>query len=209
MHYFSRLLRGLLLTTLCCTSYVYADDHQSTFDYCFVCHGSQLQGNESVAGPNLTTLPKWYLQDALQSFRKGWRGPAGDPHGNEMAVVAQQLSPEESAAVLSFINQQPDVIPSPTITGNVSAGEHLYTTCAACHGAQGQGNAAVHAPPLVGLNDWYLASQLRRFKAHQRAYSTQDTWAQTMLPQASMLTDEDDINNVIAYINTLAPTAAE
>jgi cytochrome c553 len=45
----------------------------------------------------------------------------------------------------------------------------LVTTCAACHGAAGQGSASEGAPRLAGQNADYLAHALSMFKAGTRA----------------------------------------
>ncbi len=44
----------------------------------------------------------------------------------------------------------------------------LYAACAACHGAQGEGNRALNAPKLTGQGDWYLQRQLKYFKQGAR-----------------------------------------
>ena len=40
----------------------------------------------------------------------------------------------------------------------------LYQTCAACHGAQGEGNPELAAPALAGQFEWYTQHQLENFK---------------------------------------------
>lgn len=47
--------------------------------------------------------------------------------------------------------------------------------CAACHGAQGQGNPALGAPRLAGQHFSYLWQQLRSFKVGARGYDAQDS----------------------------------
>ena len=55
---------------------------------------------------------------------------------------------------------------------------------------------------MAGMTDWYLASQLQNFRsafaAHIRRISTASRWASW-----AELADEQAINDVIAYINTL------
>ena len=46
----------------------------------------------------------------------------------------------------------------------------ILAGCAACHGANGQGNQALGAPPLAGQDAAYLARQLNNFKAGRRGY---------------------------------------
>jgi cytochrome c oxidase subunit 2 len=92
--------------------------------------------------------------------------------------------------------------------GDATAGAPLYAVCAACHGAQGEGNPALNAPKLAGQQDWYLKRQLHNFKAGSRGGNDKDTFGKTMAPMAQTLPDDAAINNVIAYIKTLPDTPA-
>ena len=92
--------------------------------------------------------------------------------------------------------------------GDATAGAALYAVCAACHGAQGEGNPAQNAPKLAGQQGWYLKRQLRNFKAGARGANDNDTYGKTMAPMAQTLPDAAAINNVIAYIQTLPDTPA-
>ncbi len=40
--------------------------------------------------------------------------------------------------------------------GDAATGKALYAVCAACHGAQGEGNQALNSPKLSGQEEWYL-----------------------------------------------------
>jgi cytochrome c oxidase subunit 2 len=72
----------------------------------------------------------------------------------------------------------------------------------ACHGAKGEGNEAVKAPPLAGLDDWYIAAQIRKFKAGVRGTVAGDTVGPIM--QAMSLTiPPENINHLAAYAHSL------
>jgi cytochrome c553 len=60
----------------------------------------------------------------------------------------------------------------------------LVATCAACHGATGQGSASVGAPRLAGQNADYMAHALSMFKAGTRVNPV-------MQPIAQNLSDSD------------------
>ena len=92
--------------------------------------------------------------------------------------------------------------------GDATAGAALFAVCAACHGAQGEGNPALNAPKLAGQRDWYLKRQLNNFKAGARGANDQDAYGKTMAPMAQTLPDAVAINNVVAYIETLPDTPA-
>jgi len=89
------------------------------------------------------------------------------------------------------------------VAGNAAAGQPLYAVCGACHGAQGEGNPALHAPRLAGQGDWYLKQQLLNFKQGIRGAHKDDTHGKTMAPMAATLVDAAAIDNVVAYIATM------
>jgi cytochrome c oxidase subunit 2 len=80
--------------------------------------------------------------------------------------------------------------------------------CAACHGAQGEGNPAMNAPKLSGQGDWYLQRQLRLFKNGARGAHEKDVFGKMMAPMAATLANDTAIDNVSAYIKTLPDNPA-
>ena len=66
------------------------------------------------------------------------------------------------------------------------------------------GNKSVDAPALVGQSDWYLARQLEKYKSCNRGAATGDISGAQMRAAAGILMDATDIQNVVAYINSLA-----
>jgi cytochrome c oxidase subunit 2 len=92
--------------------------------------------------------------------------------------------------------------------GDAAAGQALYGVCAACHGAQGEGNPALNAPKLAGQGAWYLRRQLHNFKQGARGTDDKDVYGKQMAPMAAVLPDEAAIANVAAYIATLPDTPA-
>ena len=87
---------------------------------------------------------------------------------------------------------------------NLIAGESSYAVCSSCHGVNGEGNQAMHAPALAGMDAEYMRRQLRHFKRGVRGADESDTWGRTMAPMAMMLADAAAINNVVSYIGTLS-----
>jgi cytochrome c oxidase subunit 2 len=92
---------------------------------------------------------------------------------------------------------------------DVAAGQSQYGVCAACHGPQGEGNAATHAPKLSGQSAAYLKRQILYFKNDMRGAHALDTFGQQMVPMAAGLADERAVDNVVAYIGTLPDVRAE
>ncbi|MDH3901572.1 MAG: c-type cytochrome, partial [Gammaproteobacteria bacterium] len=109
-------------------------------------------------------------------------------------------------SVIAYIQTLPDEPAPTTIEGDVARGKSLYTTCAACHGRDGMGIWSVSAPRQAGMSDWYLANQLRNFKAGIRGAHPQDGFGEQMASMSMMLLNDDGINDVVAYINTLPVT---
>ena len=52
-------------------------------------------------------------------------------------------------------------------------------------------------------SDWYLAHQIKKFKSGQRGANSEDVTGVQMAGMANALPDENAINNVVAYIQTL------
>lgn len=76
----------------------------------------------------------------------------------------------------------------------------LYQTCAACHGAQGEGNRALAAPALAGQFDWYTSRQLESFKNNIRGFAPKDSHGQQMKAFATTLDFDKDVPALVDYI---------
>jgi cytochrome c oxidase subunit 2 len=94
------------------------------------------------------------------------------------------------------------------VPGDAEAGKALFAVCAACHGAQAEGNVAMHAPKLSGQGDWYLIRQLNNFKHGARGAHDKDLYGKQMAPMVATLADDAAVNNVVAYIKTLPESPA-
>ena len=117
---------------------------------------------------------------------------------------------EEEAAFNDWLAKQPTYAQlSHQQPGNAATGKALYQVCSACHGLQGEGNQALHAPKISGQEDWYLKRQLAYFKRGIRGSNPDDTYGQQMAPMAATLVDEAALNNITAYIQTLPNKPAE
>lgn len=92
--------------------------------------------------------------------------------------------------------------------GDSAAGEALFAPCVACHGADGSGQADLNAPAIAGQELWYLIRQLENFKNGVRGGAS-DTYGAQMAPMAMALATDADIENVAAYVASLAPATVE
>lgn len=118
-----------------------------------------------------------------------------------------RLVVDEPAAYAAWLGKQStSAQTADRARGDAVAGQPLYATCAACHGAKGEGNVAMNAPRLGGQPAWYLDRQLRLFKAGARGTHEKDTFGKMMAPMAAMLQDDAAIANVSAYLASLPDT---
>jgi cytochrome c oxidase subunit 2 len=178
---------------------------QALYAVCGACHGAQAEGNEMLNAPNLAGQDDWYLERQIANFKHGLRGSqAEDTFGAQMAPMAATLT--DSAAienVVAYIASLEEPAPPQTVTGDVDRGEEIYVTCVSCHGPKGQGIWAQNAPRLRGVNDWYLVRQLQNYRQGIRGSHPQDLHGKQMTLIATVLRSEEEINDVVAYINTL------
>jgi cytochrome c oxidase subunit 2 len=109
---------------------------------------------------------------------------------------------EPQADFDAWLATQPTFAESQSVAApNVAAGQLAYTVCASCHGQNGEGNQALNAPKLAGLQPWYLERQLRYFQQGVRG-GEGDAGGAMMAPMAMSL-DEAGIRNVAAFIDSL------
>ena len=105
--------------------------------------------------------------------------------------------------VIAYIDSLPHQPAKTTITGNVERGKETYETCQSCHGAEGQGIWSMSAPRQAGMDDWYILKQLQKFKSGVRGSEKGDWYGRQMAQMSQMLSDEEEMSDLIAYINTL------
>lgn len=172
--------------------------------YCTVCHGVQLMGNHTLEAPRLSGMDAWYVEQQLDAFKKGWRGRhGGDLIGMEMQTMAAALSDEQIRLAGEFVSNNRSPRPEPTIDGNAEAGKKHYTSCAACHGQNAEGNEALGAPALTDLDDWYLVRQLSNYMDGVRGSDPADIYGMQMRASTQLLGSDDAINDVVKYITSL------
>ncbi|MDH3613318.1 MAG: c-type cytochrome [Gammaproteobacteria bacterium] len=172
---------------------------------CAACHGQQGEGLAALNAPKIAGQDAWYMKRQLQNYKSGSRGAhPDDTFGKQMAPMAAMLLDDTAINnVIAHIQTFPDEPAPATIEGNVANGAKLYNICAYCHGAAGQGIQAMNAPRAAGMTDWYLARQLQNFKDGVRGAHPTDFYGFQMGLMANVLHDEQAINDLVAYINTL------
>ena len=83
--------------------------------------------------------------------------------------------------------------------------EELWVACGFCHGPQGQGGPALDAPPLAGMQAWYVKNQLNAFKNRWRGMHPDDVTGLQMSIVSGIARNQATIDNIAAYIAALDP----
>lgn len=173
---------------------------------CVTCHGPQAQGNKALGAPALAQQEPWYLVAQLQKFKSGARGShAKDTGGAQMRPMAAQLTDAAAVAnVVAYIKTLKPTASVASLNGDAVAGKATFTkVCAACHGPAGKGMLALKAPALAGQADWYMITQLTKFKAGIRGADPRDVTGMQMRPMAAQLTTDKMVTDVVTYIASL------
>ena len=180
---------------------------EQIFDTCYPCHGKDGLGKELIGAPAIAGLPRWYVERQLQNFRTSMRG--ANPHdieGARMRPMAKTLYREgDIASVAEYVATLPGRVPAATmVQGDTAAGRMRYQSiCVTCHMDDGNGNEPLGAPPLTHQHDWYMMSQIAKFKSGMRGAHPDDVMGAQMAAMASTLEDSTAMHDVIAFIRTL------
>lgn len=163
-------------------------------NYCSQCHGSDARGGRSF--PNLTdndwlgTGDPAYIKHTILNGRNAIMPAMAAAIGNTEADVEAVAHYVMS---LSDSNHDADL---------AAAGEAKYAVCAGCHGADGQGMAAVGAPNLVD-DIWLYGGSLNSVKyAISNGFNNQ-------MPAFEQLLGEGKAHVLAAYIWSLSNPSDE
>lgn len=172
---------------------------------CTACHGDRGQGNRDLNAPQLAGLSDWYIIRQLENFRKGARGShEDDQYGQQMVPFANMLDVQGMRDVAAYVGTFSGNSPEATLTGNPQRGRRLYRTCANCHGRDAEGIWTTNAPSLTALNDWYIERQIKHFRDGIRGRHPDDMYGSQMIDMTQYLSDDQAVQDVVAYINLLA-----
>ncbi len=179
---------------------------EALFGTCVPCHGPDGGGIATLESPAIAGMEQWYVEGQLRNFQDNVRGDQPeDLAGLRMRPMARTLELEgDVEAVAEYIASLDAIAPVATGQGDATAGEAAYAVCSACHGVNGEGNSAMSAPALAGLDDWYIVAQLQKFKSGLRGTKPEDVPGATMRPMAKRLEDEA-MEDIAAFIQTLSP----
>ncbi|MES1263556.1 MAG: c-type cytochrome [Peristeroidobacter soli] len=180
-----------------------AADGARLYAPCVSCHGNRGEGNPALNAPAIGGQDATYLERQLINFRTDRRGThkAYAPVA-QMRALASTLS--DAAAVTSVakhIASLPKSVATPA-RGDLHNGNNQYQgKCGSCHGTRAEGNAALKAPRLAGLDAAYIKRQFAHFRDGVRGTNAQDIPGRQMAMMAKTLATERDLDDVIAYIH--------
>ena len=89
-----------------------------------------------------------------------------------------------------------------------AAGIGAIAACVVCHGVNGEGNPALDAPRIGGLDAPYVARQLKHFRTSVRGETDADKYGMQMRAIAISLQDDEVIADLASYFSTLLPPYA-
>ena len=113
-----------------------------------------------------------------------------------MSFAAVALPLVASAASVS----RQEFLDATRATPNLEQGAELFSTCAACHGKNGEGASDGSVPSIGGQHFAVLAKQLVDFRHNRRWDIRMEHFA-----DRHHLKDAQDIANVAGYVNQLRP----
>lgn len=177
---------------------------KAKYKTCVACHGENAAGKEINNAPRLSGQMSWYLIRQLHNFKNGIRGThVNDITGMQMKPMAIHLTDKDIEDVVSYIVTLKGPTEHSGIIGDVESGKSSYAVCVSCHGANGEGNKALNAPKIAGLQDWYVERQLNNFKIGIRGVHNKDLYGQQMRPMSMTLANDDAVRNVTVYLASL------
>jgi cytochrome c553 len=163
---------------------------------CSACNG--FNGNSPGSSvPSLAAMAPSYFKKAINDYAAGRRpSPEMEPYSKYVL----QFGLDEIADYFAVQRKQI----SAKINGNpkgLGRGAALASQCAACHGAQGDGDAFRAVPALQGQPAAYLKAQMDLFKGDKRKLddAEQDKTKKTMFNGLGAV----DFGDLAAYYATL------
>lgn len=185
--------KGMTPEAIAADSQAKAIGERLFMNYCAQCHGSDARGAKGF--PNLTD--------------KDWLGGGShDVIANVIANGRNGVMPPMAAAVGSaedvrnVANYVLSLSGSPHDSVRAVQGKEKFVSCAACHGADGKGMAAIGAPNLtdgVWLHGWGEEAITRAV----------NNGINNAMPGQAALLNEDQVKVLAAYVWGMSNTAAK
>lgn len=159
---------------------------QSKFATCAGCHAIPGYTNAypTYHVPRLGGQHADYLLSALKAYQAGQR------QHPTMQANASPLSEQDQQDIAAYLAHFPSAAAPYPVQGNAVAGKAKSVTCAACHGADGNGAIPLY-PRLAGQHEDYLRTALTRYQSGARQNAAMNGMAKPLSAQ--------DIADLAAY----------
>lgn len=219
------MLGGLVIQPMVSMAAGDAAAGKAKFATCAACHGADGKGNGG-AFPPLTHLNEANAETILTAFKKGDMATLkasnlGGARYSTMAPQVANLSPADIADLAAYIatlgggaqaaTAPAAAAPAPApaaamikADANIGFGHALFSSCAICHGAEGEGGKLLNAPKLAGLPVSATTSMLEMYKSGKQL----GPYTYVMSAQAKYLTP-DEIRDLAAYIAQMNVNGAD
>ena len=161
---------------------------------CSACHGAN--GNSrSESMPILAGMNVAYFKKAIEDYAAGRRpSPEMEPFAKQVKL----LGVDEIATFFAAQKREPS--PGKLDRAAIERGRAASAPCAACHGAEGQGDAPKLVPAIAGQPAGYIRNQLLLFKADKRSPGDP---ALTQLKSVLKGIPDETLADVAAYYSSL------
>ena len=172
---------------------------------CASCHGSNLEGTTLAPALDTDTLRATDSYEIIRRIEQGVPGTL-------MASWDAALTDTDIAALTTLILRWPDIqaagVEMPVIVEEpidmspeaIASGERLFNiVCASCHGAAGYGTQLAPALNNALFLDATSDAQIRQIVAMGVSGTVMPAWGGRL--------SDAQINDIIAYLRSLAPTA--
>lgn len=172
---------------------------------CANCHGKKGEGSEALKAPSIAGLPSWYVETQIDKFRSDLRGTnPEDPAGQIMHNIITAIDASQIVGLAKIIAAMPMHPTQNVLGGDAQKGNEVFMEiCAKCHRFNGKGEVVFGSAPLIGLQDWYIRSQLYKFRKGIRGGNPADEKGHKMHEMTQYLSDEQAAD-VTAHIALLA-----
>ena len=158
-----------LLLAICLCGLSTATIAETLIFSCQSCHGDNFLGREALHAPALAGQLSGYLVKQLSNYRDGVRGRhEQDRYGAQMGLIVANLTDAQIETLAAEIS----ALPGPEATASIN--DPIYAPCIACHGARGEGVAAMAGPAIYGLGNPYFAEQMQHFANGVRGSHPED-----------------------------------
>ncbi|MDA1044145.1 MAG: c-type cytochrome, partial [Verrucomicrobia bacterium] len=131
-------------------------------------------------------------------------GPAKSAHENAQHHAREATHADENYLRTAMADMaHARALAQAELAAQRERGKQLYANCVACHLSQGEGQYLLKAPALAAQEEWYILSQLKKFKSGIRGAHPEDIEGMMMAPMTALMQTEAQMHDVARYLSSL------